>query len=260
MRPSKVLAKIRAGKVARLCSSGSRTRYFPSVAAHFGYDGVWMDAEHNAWDAREIETMLLRHHDADIDCVWRPSLTEKSALYRLLEDGATGLMIPMVNTAERARELVAAMKFPPLGERGLDGSGIDADYWVAKADDFTAQANRETFLVAQIETQQALDAAEAIAAVPGVDVLFIGPGDLSLRLGCSAAVNDPAMLEAQKRVAAAAKKHGKAWGRPAGDAESARTIVALGAQFVVLGGELQAIIKVLGECSAQLDEVLGSTR
>lgn len=101
MRKSKILAKIRAGKVARVCSTGSPIVMYPALAAHFHYDGIWLDAEHRVWDAREADAMLARHHAADIDCLWRPPTKEKNALYRLLEDGATGLMIPHVSTRIR---------------------------------------------------------------------------------------------------------------------------------------------------------------
>src|SRR5580700_5063740 len=104
MRKSKVLAKLRAGKVVRLCSTGSPVGYFPALAAHFQYDGIWVDAEHRAWDPCDVEAMIGRHHAAEIDCLWRPSTKEKNALYRLLEDGASGLMIPHVSTPEQARE------------------------------------------------------------------------------------------------------------------------------------------------------------
>ena len=175
--------------------------------------------------------MIGRHHAADIDCIWRPPTKEKNALYRLLEDGATGLMIPHVSTPDQARSLVQAMKFPPLGDRGYDGAGRDASFWFGAPKDYIEQSNRETFLVAQIETKEAVDNIDEIAAVPGVDVLFIGPGDLSLRLCCSPSVNDPIMMEAQKKVAAAARKHGIAWGRPVGTADDARVIIEIGHSF-----------------------------
>jgi 4-hydroxy-2-oxoheptanedioate aldolase len=226
------------------------------MAAHFHYDGIWVDAEHRVWEAREVDSMIGRHHAADIDCIWRPPTKEKNALYRLLEDGAAGLMIPHVSTAEQAKSLVQATKFPPLGDRGYDGAGRDASFWFGAPKDYVAQANRETFLVVQIETQEALDNVDAIAAVPGVDVLFIGPGDLSLRLGCTPAVSDPVMMEAQNKVAAAAKKHGKAWGRPVGNADDARLIIGIGAQFVVLGSEFVALIQQMTACSNQFDDLL----
>lgn len=256
MRRSRILAKIRAGRVARVCATGSPIGTFPALAAHFHYDGIWLDAEHRAWDPREVDAMLARHHAADIDCLWRPPTKEKNALYRLLEDGAAGLMIPHVGTAEEAQALVRAVKFPPLGDRGFCGGGRDADFWIGKPEDYTGLANRETFLTVQIETPEALGNADAIAAVPGVDVLFLGPGDMSLRLGCTAAVNDPQMLEVQKKIAAACRKHGKAWGRPVGTAEDARTIIGLGAQLVAFGSEFGALHSHLAECSARFDEML----
>src|SRR5262249_10880492 len=156
MRRSKILAKIRAGKIARVCSTGSPIAMYPALAAHFHYDGIWLDAEHRVWEPREIETMLARHHAADIDCLCRPCTKEKNALYRLLEDGAAGLMIPHVGSADEARALVRSIKFPPLGDRGYCGGGRDADFWVGAPSDYVEQANRETFLTVQIETPDAL--------------------------------------------------------------------------------------------------------
>jgi len=259
MRKSKVLAKIRAGRVARICCVGSPIASFPHIAAHFHYDGIWLDGEHRVWDPREVETMLGRHHEADIDCMYRPPTKEKNGLYRHLEDGASGLMIPHVGSAEEARALVSAIKFPPLGDRGFCGGGRDAGYWINKPADYTDAANRETFLTVQIETPAALANVDEIAAVYGVDILFIGPGDMSLRLSCTPGVNDPVMLDVQKQIAAACKKHGKAWGRPVGSAADAQTIIDLGAQFVVHGSEFGALMQHLTQCSTEFDAVLNES-
>jgi len=260
MRHSKVLAKIRAGKVARVCNFANFLPFVPRLAASAGYDGIWVDGEHRPFDVREAQSLIAYHHLADIDCMWRPPTTEKGLLYRLLEDGASGLMIPHVSTVEKAQQLVQATKFPPLGDRGLDGSGLDGDFYVNLPPTYPQDANRETFLVVQIETPLALENVEAIAAVPGVDVLFLGPGDMSLRLGCSPSVNDPQMMAAQKKVAAAAKKHGKAWGRPAGTAADAKVIVELGAQLVAYGSIHWAIVRHLKECQADFDQMLGTDK
>jgi 4-hydroxy-2-oxoheptanedioate aldolase len=259
MRKSKVLARLRSGQVARICCTGSPIAFYPAVAAHFHYDGIWVDAEHRVWDPREIETMLGRHHAADIDCIWRPPTKEKNALYRLLEDGASGLMIPHVSGAAEAKGLVSAIKFPPLGDRGFCGGGRDANYWIGKPEDYTEQANRETFLVVQIETPEALANADAIAAVPGVDVLFLGPGDMSLRLGCTPAVSDPVMLDVQKQLDDACRRHGKAWGRPVGSREDMQSLVDLGARFIVYGAEFSAVCAHFAGCAADFDTVLGAS-
>lgn len=257
MRTSKVLQKLRAGQVARICVGSNFIPYYPHLAAHFGYDGVWLDAEHRAWNPREIETMMAHHRLADVDCIWRPPTIERAGLSRLLEDGATGLMIPQVNTADSARQLVMATKFPPLGDRGLDGATLDAGFWVNKPSDYPRAANRETFLIIQIETPLALQNVDAIAAVEGVDLLFLGPGDLSLRLDCKPSLQDSTLRAALETMVAASKKHRKPWGLPVGTIEDAKTIVDMGGQFIVLGSELWAIHNHLHTCRAQLDSLLG---
>ena len=258
MRTSRVLKRLRNGQVARICSTSHFIPYFPHLAAHFGYDGVWVDGEHSNWNPREIEAMITQHHLADIDCVWRTPTVEKSKLYRLLEDGATGLMIPQVNTLERARELANATKFPPIGDRGLDGAGMDAGFWVKKPDDYPQFANRETFLVVQIETPLALENAEAIAALAGVEVLFMGPGDLSMRLGCKPSLQEPKLRAALETMIAAAHKHGKPWGYPVGTVQDAKLILDMGCRFLVFGYEMWGIHNHLESCRAQLDKLLGS--
>ncbi len=256
MRRSKILAKLRAGQIARVCANGSPISFFPALAAHFKYDGIWLDAEHRTWNPRELEAMLAHHHAADIDCMLRPSTKEKNALYRCLEDGAAGIMIPHVRSAAEAHALVHAIKFPPLGDRGFCGGGRDADFWIGKPSDYTDQANRETFLAVQIETPDALANVEAIAAVEGVDVVFLGPGDMSIRLGCTAEVNDPVMLKVQKQISDACRSHGKAWGRPVGSAADARVIIDLGARFIAYGSEFGAIHAHLQACSADFDQLI----
>jgi 4-hydroxy-2-oxoheptanedioate aldolase len=260
MRCSKVLQKLRNGEVARICVMGDFIPHFPHVAAHFGYDGIWMDGEHHNWNPREIETVIAQHRLADIDCVWRPPTLEKSGLARILEDGATALMIPQVNTAQHARQLVTAAKFPPIGDRGLDGAGMDAGFWVQKAADYPGCANRETFLVVQIETPLAVQNVDAIADVEGVDVLFIGPSDLSLRLGCEGSLQAPPLRAAIETTIKACAKSGKYWGYPAVRVEDAKTAWELGCKFLVLGSAFWAIHDHLKNCSLELDKILSSRR
>ncbi len=259
MRKSKIKAKLAGGGVARIASVGNPIHYFPHMAAHFGYDAVWVCGEHKAWDPRQVEAMIAQHRLADIDCIWRPATTERAQLSRLLEDGAAGLMIPMVNTAEQARQIVAATKFPPLGDRGLDGAGMDGNFYLNKAVDYTDQANRETFLMLQIESPQGLDHATEIAAIPGVDGLFMGPGDLSLRFGCTGSVLDPQIQTAIKRLAAACDASGKPWGFPVSDPEHARVAVDLGCRLLAFGGEFWGMHAFLQKCGQQLDQILGAS-
>lgn len=257
MRRSKVLEKIRNGQVARICNLGHYLPYAPKQAALAGYDGIWIDGEHRCWDPREVQAMIACHHLADIDCLWRPPTLEKTGLYRLLEDGAAGVIIPHVSTVEKAAAVVEATRFPPIGDRGFDGVGLDCGYDFTPFES-TVDSNRETSVAVQLETPQALDNADAIAALEGVDVLFVGPGDLSMRLGCSPSGSDPKMLEAMKLVANVAKKHGKAWGRPVASREDLEIILELGAKYVIMGGEFVWLMNGMAAAKEIFDDVLGS--
>ena len=125
MRKSKTLARIRKNETVRMCCLGHFMPFFVKHAAHFGFDCIWLDMEHRNFSDREIQTQLAHSHLHDIDIMVRPATTEKTRLYRYLEDGAAGLMIPHINTAEKTKMLVDAVKFPPVGDRGLDGAGLD---------------------------------------------------------------------------------------------------------------------------------------
>ncbi|MEZ6047552.1 MAG: aldolase/citrate lyase family protein [Planctomycetaceae bacterium] len=166
-------------------------------------------------------------------------------------------MIPHVSTPEKAHDLAQSVKFPPIGDRGLDGAGLDSNFLFDDTDEYVKFANRETFLCVQIETVQGVNNADAIAAVPGVDCIFIGPGDLGLRLRN---MDNPPfdIAEAQKIVSAAVKKHGKSWGQPVFSSQMLKELHEdLNGQFLSFGGDFGALRAMLQEQAAQFDEVLG---
>ena len=252
MRRSRTLEKLRAGKTVRICALGHFFPAFVRYAAHHGFDCIWLDLEHRRMDDHEVQSLLAYFHLFDIDCMLRTPTREKTKLYRYLEDGASGLLVPLVSTADEARELVQSVKFPPLGERGLDGAGLDADFALTSAEEFTGAANRETFLVVQIETPQAVDNLDSIAAVEGVDGLFIGPADLGLRLKHSGA-GARTLEAATERVAAAAKKHGKAWGQPTFSLEHMQKLHAQGARILTHGSDFGAMMQMFDQAEKVFD-------
>ena len=254
MRASRTLAQLRAGKTVRICGLGHFIPSYVRHAAHYGFDCIWLDLEHRTMADREVQAMLAFCHQFDIDCMVRSPTREKVQLYRYLEDGAAGLMIPHVTTEEDAKELVQSTKFPPLGNRGIDGAGLDSDFYLQGGPGFTEQANAETFLIVQIESPEAVGNAEKIAAVEGVDGLFIGPADLSLRL--PHAKPQMSLDEATERVAAAAAKHGKAWGRPVG-LDGLKSFHQQGARLLAHGGEFLAMKDMLENSASGFDTMIG---
>ena len=231
--------------------------YFPKLAAHFGFDGIWVDGEHRAFDPREAQALIAFHQLADIDCIWRAATLEKTGLYRLLEDGATGLMIPHVSTPEKARALAEAVKFPPIGDRGIDGAGLDSGFYVGSGSSYLQDVNEETFLVVQIETPRQWRMSMRLPQFRGSGCCSWGQEISPLRLKCGDGVEDSQMMAAQRKVASAAKKHGKAWGRPVSSGKDAKFIQEMGGQFIALGNEFQAVYSHLQQCAAQFDQALG---
>jgi 2-keto-3-deoxy-L-rhamnonate aldolase RhmA len=238
MRSSKLLSKLRAGRPCRVCALGNYLPFFVRHAAANDYDAIWIDLEHSTMSSREVQALLALCHSWDIDGLVRPGTGERSDIYRHFENGAAGLMMPMVNDAADARAIVRATKYPPLGNRGFAGSGLDSDYTLAlrpEGQRYTDDANAETFIMAQIETAEAVANVEAILAVEGIDAVFVGPADLGLRLRTT-----PTGLELEDaiaQVAAAARRSGKAWGITSTSIDDVAKRWRQGAQLVPHGSD-----------------------
>ena len=259
MRHSKVLSKLGSSRFVRMAALGHYLPFFIRYAAQFRYDGIWFDLEHRAMDSREVQSILALCHQYDIDCMIRPPSLERTKLYRYLEDGAPGFMIPFMSTQEISQHVLDCTKYPPLGNRGIDGAGLDADFGIEawkENSTFLDDSNKETFIVGQIETVEALRNIDAIAEVEGIDVLFIGPADLTRRLEVSTDVNwtlDDAIVF----VSEAAKRNKKAWGITAGTPEMVTHYQSLGASVVPWGGDF-SLMNILKECSQDLDKISGA--
>jgi 4-hydroxy-2-oxoheptanedioate aldolase len=245
---SRVLRQLRGGELVRVAGmSRVRDPWLAEVIGRTGYDVIWFDMEHRAFGYEVIDPIATACRLAQIDLMVRVLKTGYTAPMRAMEFGANGIMVPHILSAAEARQWAEWTRFPPLGRRGFDGAGADADYLFADPVEYMQHANRETFLVLQIEDREAVECVDEIAAVEGVDLLFIGPGDLSISLGHPFQVNHSSMQKAIDRVAEAAAKHGKWWGMPTGSPQSAQGLIDRGARFVVCGGDHGALVNGLRE-------------
>lgn len=174
-----------------------------------GVHGIWLDMEHVGLTTQELEvaTLACRAHGLDSFC--RVAPTDYATVTRCLEAGAGGVMAAQVFSAKQAEEFVKWSKFYPRGYRGLNTSGVDAKFTMMGAAEFTQQANAETFVLIQIETLQAVEECEAIAAIDGVDALFIGPADLSQSLGVTGQFFHEKCVKAIERIGQACRNTGK---------------------------------------------------
>jgi 4-hydroxy-2-oxoheptanedioate aldolase len=205
------------------------------VAWHGGFDAVWFDQEHTGLTTPQIEDAARAARGAGIDCFVRLPATDYAAVMRPLEAGAGGVMASMIRSVGEVENLLTWTKFHPRGRRGVNGSGVDGRYGGYAADDYFRRANAETFVAVQIEHADAVEHVERIAAVPDLDLLFIGPADLSQSMGLPGDWENPRVWQAVERVARAARANGVAWAILPRDAAHARRCVDLGCRMLSLG-------------------------
>lgn len=230
MTKSRVLQKLKAGEFVRVMGVCQVIEpWFSELVGRLGFDVIWFDMEHRPFGYEAIGPISVACRGTGIDLMVRVLKTGYSSPMRVLEFGANGLIVPHCRSAEEARQWVDWSRFYPLGKRGFDGAGVDADYMLADPLAHMKHANEETFLVLQIEDREAVDCVEEIAAVPGVDVLFVGPADLTISYGVPMQFGHPDVQRAIDRVAAATAKAGKRWGISTGTPKAAQAALDRGA-------------------------------
>ncbi|MDQ2966285.1 MAG: aldolase/citrate lyase family protein [Chloroflexota bacterium] len=206
------------------------------LASRAGYDWLVIDLEHGA--ATESDLLLLLHavEAGGAAALVRPQSGERLRIGRALDMGARGIVVPRLNSADEAREAVTFLRYPPQGGRGVALRVRGADLG-AISHDRVGEVNRRIIGLIQIESAGALGEADAIAAIDGVDVLFVGPADLSHSLGVPGRFNDPVYREALQKVLAACRANGKAAGILLYDASLVPAYLELGFTFVGIGAD-----------------------
>ncbi|MGH2617207.1 MAG: HpcH/HpaI aldolase family protein [Thermomicrobiales bacterium] len=229
MRPNRVKRALRDGGVAfgtMVFEFG--TTGIGQIAAAAGADFAIFDMEHTGWSIETIRSLMATCRAVALVPMVRVPAIEYHLLSRPLDVGAMGLMAPMVESAEQARLMVWSAKYPPVGRRGAAFAVAHDDY--AGGDVLTKMtiANEEVMLIAQIETAAGLDQVERVAAVDGIDVVWIGHWDLTVSLGISGKFDHPTYLAAVERIVAAAEAHGKAAGFMVTGVETGADLLAQG--------------------------------
>ena len=183
------------------------------LAKEAGLDFIMFDCEHGNYTAETLHDCFIQANSIGLGGFLRAASLSKDNISRPLDQGATGVMVPMTETAEQAQELVKWSKYSPIGDRGFcAGTGGTAYKPGVPHTQVMENGNSRVISIAQIETKLAVDNADKIAAVNGIDALLIGPNDLSLSLGVPGDLMNPIELDAIAHVAAACKKNNKAFG------------------------------------------------
>ena len=211
------------------------------VGIHGGFHGFWFDIEHAGITIDQLEVATLAARSQNLDCFCRIPPTDYAIVTRCMEAGAGGVMAAQIHSAEEAERFVRWSKFYPRGHRGMNLGGWDARFGTTPAAEFCERANRESLVLIQIETTGAVQECDAIAAIDGVDMLFIGPVDLSQSLGVPGDVMNKKCLDAIDRVSVACKNHGKHWGAVTLNPEHADMLVGKGCKMLSAGSDTRIV-------------------
>jgi 2-keto-3-deoxy-L-rhamnonate aldolase RhmA len=212
------------------------------VLSHSPLDCICLDAEHAPFDRSALDVALLAAHTSNLPALVRIQRPHAADVLNALDLGATGVVVPHVATADDARGMTIAAHFGPGGVRGYAGSTRSAGYGTRSMNDIVDEANRKVTVVAQIEDAAALDHLDAIAAVEGIDVLFVGRMDLTISLGARAPT-DQRVIDAVRAVCAAGERHNRVVGMFSQTIEEARQWAREGASFFLLASDQQWMLQ-----------------
>jgi 2-keto-3-deoxy-L-rhamnonate aldolase RhmA len=216
------------------------------LAAGAGAEFIVFDMEHSGFGIETIRMLIASSPAAEIVPMVRVPATEYHFIARALDMGARGIMVPMVESAEQARRIAQAAKYPPVGRRGAAFGVAHDDYSSGDIVRKIESANHETLLIAQIETAEGVRNVEEIAGVSGIDVLWIGHFDLSNSLGIPGQFTHPQFLQSVAKVVEACRRHGKAPGFMVSDVAGGKAMIEQGFRMLAYGGDLwlyQAALK-----------------
>lgn len=247
--PNLALARLRAHQLVKLYVSGNfaSPRHVDFICRTGLFDALWFDLEHFDIPTQELAVLNLVARAFPVTTIGRFKASDYQTVMRILETGVGGIMASMVNSADEARQIVQWAKFnhpspapgEVTGQRGWNGGNIDAAYATIPALEYIRYQNTQTMVICQIETEAAVREAAAIAAVPGVDGLFFGPGDYSVSLGLPGQIDHPQVREAMAVVARASAAAGKWWGTIAVGPDMFTRVHGLGARLICAGGDVK---------------------
>jgi len=205
------------------------------VMAHQGFDSLTVDMQHGVVDYQVAVTMLQAISTTPVIPLARVPWNDPGRLMKILDAGVYGVICPMISTRAQAEALVAACRYPPRGYRSW--GPVRASIYAGS--DYGDHANDDILVIPMIETAEALENLDDILSVPGVDAIYVGPSDLSLALGMKPRLDqtDPPVVEAQRKIAAACKRHGVVAGIHNNTSAYALRMIAEGYQFVTLASD-----------------------
>lgn len=225
------------------------------IAALAGMEFFILDNEHVIYNDQTVLNMFIAGKASGIIPFIRVTNHSKAHIDRFLDSGAMGIVVPLVDTYEQAKKICDAVKYPPLGLRGFSNIQRGAHYGMyPDMDNYSDYCNANTMVVSYCESKEAVENIEEIVKIPEIDVVFIGPYDLSQSLGVTGKINDPIVQNAIEKVIKASLKAGKAVGSVAGSVEAAQNWIERGVRFIAISSDY----KMVGDMSKNMIKELKS--
>ncbi len=251
MRKSKVLAKMRKGEPAVSVKLNLRDARGAEIAARCGFDCIWLDLEHTPNSIDQVEEIVRAAKLYDCDVLTRVEKGGYNDYIKPLEADSAGIMVPHLMSLQEAKEIVYYTKFYPIGRRPLDGGNADGAYCLVDGKEYMETANKERFVVVQIEDPEPLKELDEICALEGIDMIFFGPADFSQGIGAPLDFANPEIDRVRRLIAKKAKEYGKFAGT-VGSADNFYDLVAMGYDFINIESDVCALPKIYKEELARL--------
>jgi len=254
-----IIDRLRAGQLVRVMHfTGLSSPKLVEVAGILGnFHGLWIDQEHSAVPHSQLELMLMACRAVGLDAFARVPPTDYATIMRPMEAGCSGVMIAQLRTLDEVREAVSWTRYPPRGVRGMFAGTFEARYGAVPMREHAELANRDRWVAIQIETAEAVDDIESIAALADVDHLFVGPADLSVNLGVPGEFLHSKCVAALTRISTAAKQAGKSWGILSQDPEHVRVCRDLGCQLFSIFGDISCFRAGLKALEDKFKDIMG---
>jgi len=234
LRTNATKKKLKAGEPVFGCFVRYPDATLVEVLGYWGWDFILFDAEHGTLEPRLCEHMVRAAELRGVTPMVRVTTNQAPIVLRFMDTGAQGLHVPWVNSAEEAEQVVRSVKYQPRGIRGLAGVRAADFNQTMSVGEYVQQANAETLVVIHIETAEAVQRINEIVQVDGIDVIFIGPTDLSQSYGFPGQPQHPTVQAAIQQVADAVAKSNCAFGMMVGNAQAAREWVKRGARYTAI--------------------------
>jgi 2-keto-3-deoxy-L-rhamnonate aldolase RhmA len=252
MRENALKRKLQSGEFVigpfMNCSYGA----FIEIVGMAGFDYAIIDMEHGPLEVETAEDLCRAAQGVGLSPIVRVRKNDAPQIQRALDIGSAGVQVPQIETGEGAEAVVRAAKYAPLGMRGLSFYTRAGDYTMYGVEGYTDRLNDEQLVIIHVEGVTGLQNLDAIIAVPHIDVVFLGPYDLSQSFGIPGQVNDPRVIKGMEEATAKIRAAGKAPGTYAGDAATAKRWIDAGVQYISLGVDVGIFANACRDLVAQV--------